>query len=331
MGMTQHMEEIDVTRPTLMKVALAAGVSRTTASYALRGIPGVSAETRASVLAAAQRLGYRPDPVAVALRTESPKVVGLIVKDEHHERNEDCPNWFWPEFLYGVIKGLTARGIVTACVSSRNLRPLCSMRLAAILRPGGSLNPPDLPESLQTIPDIVGEDSWVRPASPTVSHNLSDLVDLAVAHLAARGAQRIRLAVGPPEGLLTPGMSRIQEPMPDFLQRHGLQGFLACASAAELAATLTANNDDGVIVAGFDPNDVLREIRRTGWSVPKNIRVVAISEGIAEARTVPSLTTVRLMGAECGGVVASYVAELIEGAEPQVVELPFSLEIRAST
>lgn len=53
---------------TLLKdVARACGVSKSTASIALRGVGFVSAETRARVLAAAERLGYRPDPEAARL------------------------------------------------------------------------------------------------------------------------------------------------------------------------------------------------------------------------------------------------------------------------
>ena len=59
----------DRTAPTvtLEHVALAAGVSRATASRALTGSGPSSAEVRRRVLAAAQRLGYVADPVARAL------------------------------------------------------------------------------------------------------------------------------------------------------------------------------------------------------------------------------------------------------------------------
>ena len=53
--------------PTLTEIAAAAGVSRYTVSLALRQNPRVSAEARRKVEAAAQKLGYRPNPTLSAL------------------------------------------------------------------------------------------------------------------------------------------------------------------------------------------------------------------------------------------------------------------------
>lgn len=49
-------------RPTLLKVARAAGVSLTAASMALRNHPRIGAATRRRVQATAKKLGYKPDP-----------------------------------------------------------------------------------------------------------------------------------------------------------------------------------------------------------------------------------------------------------------------------
>lgn len=49
-------------RPTLLKVARAAGVSLTAASMALRNHPRIGADTRRRVQATARKLGYKPDP-----------------------------------------------------------------------------------------------------------------------------------------------------------------------------------------------------------------------------------------------------------------------------
>lgn len=62
----------------LKDVATAAGVALSTASRALSGT-GASEETRAAVLAASERLGYRPDPLARALRTRITGLAGIVV------------------------------------------------------------------------------------------------------------------------------------------------------------------------------------------------------------------------------------------------------------
>ncbi len=49
--------------PTQRDIARELGISQTTVSFALRGEAGVSDEVRRQVLAAAEKLGYRPDPL----------------------------------------------------------------------------------------------------------------------------------------------------------------------------------------------------------------------------------------------------------------------------
>lgn len=54
-------------RPTMKQIAEVAGVSIATVSMALRNSPKITAETRAKVRAAAEKLNYRPDPLIAAL------------------------------------------------------------------------------------------------------------------------------------------------------------------------------------------------------------------------------------------------------------------------
>ena len=63
-----------IQRATLRDVAVATGYSLMTVSRALRGLPGVSAERRSQVQAAANRLGYRPDPVMSALAAHRQRI-----------------------------------------------------------------------------------------------------------------------------------------------------------------------------------------------------------------------------------------------------------------
>lgn len=69
-------------RATLSDVAALAGVSAKTASRALNGHPGVSADARERVEQAALKLRFRPNGLAKELRTGGvSSVVGLIVAD----------------------------------------------------------------------------------------------------------------------------------------------------------------------------------------------------------------------------------------------------------
>lgn len=52
---------------TLEQIAKLAGVSRTTASRVINGLPGVRLSTRERVLKVINELGYQPDPTAQSL------------------------------------------------------------------------------------------------------------------------------------------------------------------------------------------------------------------------------------------------------------------------
>jgi LacI family transcriptional regulator len=99
--------------PTLVDVARAAGVSEMAASSVLnagyRGSARVSVETRERVLAAAQRLQYRPNAAARALASQRTNAVGFIANFLGEE-----PNLYFLEVFSGVIQGATSAGQTTA-------------------------------------------------------------------------------------------------------------------------------------------------------------------------------------------------------------------------
>ena len=63
---------------SIRDVAEAAGVSPTTVSHALNGLGNMTPETRAKVVAVAQRLNYRPNRMARSLRQDRSNVIGVI-------------------------------------------------------------------------------------------------------------------------------------------------------------------------------------------------------------------------------------------------------------
>src|SRR5690625_3050682 len=68
------------TMATIADVARVAGVSRSTASYALSGKRAISEEVRRRVLAAVEELGYTPNAGARALATAQTRVIGLFAQ-----------------------------------------------------------------------------------------------------------------------------------------------------------------------------------------------------------------------------------------------------------
>lgn len=93
-------------RVKLGDVAAAAGVHASTVSRVLRGDPGgrVSVAVAERIRAAADRLGYRADPLAAALRTRSTRLIGVIV----HDINDPV----YPPILRGIETALGPAGFM---------------------------------------------------------------------------------------------------------------------------------------------------------------------------------------------------------------------------
>src|SRR5262245_4349118 len=90
-------------RPTLVDVATAAGVSRSTASRAINDHPRVAPEVRQRVLKVVEELDYRPDPTARALASGTPArradTLEIVVVD-------GCATAFGANPFYGrVLEG----------------------------------------------------------------------------------------------------------------------------------------------------------------------------------------------------------------------------------
>ena len=65
--------------PGMVDVAREAGVSHVTVSRVLNDHPSVRPETRARVEAAIEKLGYRPNSVARALKTRRSSTIGVVL------------------------------------------------------------------------------------------------------------------------------------------------------------------------------------------------------------------------------------------------------------
>ncbi|WP_084126783.1 LacI family DNA-binding transcriptional regulator [Demequina sp. NBRC 110054] len=97
---------------TIGDVAQAAGVSRSTASYALSGKRSISPEVTQRVLDAVERLGYTPNAGARALRTSQTKVLALFAR---FEDDEFAPAML--EYIKGVTDTANELGYDTLLVS----------------------------------------------------------------------------------------------------------------------------------------------------------------------------------------------------------------------
>lgn len=113
---------------TIGDVARKAGVSRSTASYALSGKRPITAEVRERVLAAAEALDYTPNAGARALATSQTMVLGLLA--QFHE-DEFAPAMM--QYIQGVTDTARDHGydtlLVTEADGVRALRRITDSRM----------------------------------------------------------------------------------------------------------------------------------------------------------------------------------------------------------
>ena len=100
------------TRVTIKDIAAAAGVSITTVSHALNNTRYGSPTTRAAVQAIADRLGYRPDPIARMLQGGNSLLIGHVLSA------------LADNFFFGLVaRGADLKGRAGGCQCLRELFP----------------------------------------------------------------------------------------------------------------------------------------------------------------------------------------------------------------
>ncbi|AMC11054.1 LacI family transcriptional regulator [Lutibacter profundi] len=95
---------------TLKDIALKLNISVTTVSKALQGRRDVSKSTRQSVVDLAEEMNYVPNSVAVNLRTQQTKTIGVIIPTVVHQ--------FFSKVIDGVIEEAEKQGYLVITLQS---------------------------------------------------------------------------------------------------------------------------------------------------------------------------------------------------------------------
>ena len=104
------MTSLDLNRPKIEDVARVAGVSIMSVSRAMRGVEGLSIETRNRIIETAEQLGYVPNRAAGSLATAASNLIGISV-----------PTLFdsvWAEIIEGMRGPLHRAGFDTMIETS---------------------------------------------------------------------------------------------------------------------------------------------------------------------------------------------------------------------
>jgi len=312
---------------TMIDIARAAGVSKSTVSLVLRGSDLVKAETRGRVDATIERLGYVYNRGAANLRASSSSFVGMVISD--------LTNPFFAELAVGIESALYALGFVPILANTNEdverqayvLRSLREHNVAGIIMsPARGADAWTLANQLpSTMPTIITMRRIVSSPFPYIGPDNRAGSREAVAHLLRLGHRRIAYlggdekittqverAAGWQDALAAAGIPHEEGLMfPAPPTRAGGRDALGRALALPKPPTaLFCYND--IVAMG-----ATRELAMRGLVPGRDVAVVGFDD-IAEAEhNAPPLTTVsadtRQMGARC----AESLLRLIRGDDPQ--------------
>jgi len=330
---------------TLRDVAAAARVHPATASRALN--PGtrllVSEETARRVTEAAERLGYRPNPVARSLRTRRSHTIGVLIPDLN--------NPLFPPIVRGLEDRLAEHGYValignTDSDLAREQLVFDQMRARHVdgfVLATATSHSTILDEAAEAdLPVVLMNRTAQGYPFSSVSVDNEQGVRAAVAHLVSLGHTRIGHIAGPQD--TSTGFARLRGFL-DSMRAHGLpvgDADVVYASALSLAeglragrALLEGNPELSAIVAA---NDMLAvgcygAFDELGMRCPQDVSIIGFNDMPFIDRLRPPLSTVRFPHYQLGTEAAKLLLERIEtgGGPVKILYLAPELVARGST
>ncbi|HEY4830428.1 MAG TPA: LacI family DNA-binding transcriptional regulator [Solirubrobacteraceae bacterium] len=333
------------TPATLRDVAKVAGVHPGTVSRALnpqtRGL--VNERTARRVLAAAQELGYRPNPIARGLRTNRSNTIGVLVPD--------LLNPLFAAVVRGIEDGLREAGYTPLIANTDNdserervsYEAMSARQVDGFIAATARRDHWLLADRVESGPKLVLVNRRVdSDAIPAVTGDDHEGVRLAVEHLIELGHRRIAHLAG--SQTLYTGWCRHQG-FVDAMKAGGIEpdeglivfseAFTAREGARCCGALLDRRRDFTGIVAG---NDLLAlgcydALEERGLCCPDDVSVVGYNDMPFVDRFRPPLTTVRVPHYELGATAAALMLEQLQErpAPPRQLLLAPELVVRGST
>lgn len=331
-------------RPTIADVARRAGVSKTTVSFALNGLPRVASDTRDRILAVADELGWTPSQSARSLSVSRAFALGLVLARPAELIGADP---FFPVFIAGVETILSPSGhsLLLQVLPDLDAEEAGYRRLAAEGRVDGvfltDLRRGDTRIGLLTelgLPAVTLNRPDIESGFPAVCLADAPGITAAVEHLLSLGHRRIAHVAGPMDFLH--GASRRRAWQAALAAAGVPEGpvevsdFTAAGGAAATRALLELPERPTAIVYASDLMAVagLAVAQERGFSVPDQLSITGFDDTELSAHVHPPLTTVRTNAFGWGQACARALLDLVDGKDVPDQQLePASLVIRSST
>jgi LacI family transcriptional regulator, repressor for deo operon, udp, cdd, tsx, nupC, and nupG len=337
-------------RTTIVEVARAAGVSTTTVSVVLNeshSTVRISEATRAAVKAAAEQLGYMPNPAAQSLRRQRTAMLTLLVGG--------LANPFFTDIAASVRTNVAVRGyelnIVDAYLLQTELQALEQLRngssagvIVATGRHGARGQAIDTLRELVRcdLPAVIMCDRSPDPAIPAiriddeagaydVTSHLLKIGHRQIAHLTARRDDLSVQASSVESDRFQGYLRALFEAGVTYDPAWMVQGEPTLSGGYALMQELLAQSGPRP-TAVFCVSDLaaigaLRALYEAGIRVPEDMAVVGFDGILLGQFTTPALTTMNQPREEMGRLAAEMLFTLLEGHQPLPSEQVLAAEL----
>lgn len=334
-----------LSRATLRDVAARAGVHAATASRALNPETTslVNAATAKRVREAAALLGYRPNPMALGLKTRRSLTIGVLVPD--------LTNPLFPPIVRGIEDAIGTSGYTAVLANSDNdpekerlhFENMRSRQVEGFIMATAQTDQP-------LIQDAIAAGAPIVLVNRTVQSNKTFAVvgnerlgaGLAVRHLLQMGHKRIAHLVGPKR--FSTAVSRYE----GYVETLSSERFSVDAALVRFGESFTEAEgyrlfnellaDETEFTAVFAGNDLLAmgcydAMRDADLRCPQDISIVGYNDLPFLNKLNPPLTSVRVphyqMGFEAGKLLLERLTE--PTSRPRTLVLEPELVVRKST
>lgn len=328
---------------SLKDIARIMGVSIPTVSRALKNSPEISRELRDKIRQLAKEMNYRPNPFAVSLRKNTPRIIGVIVPD--------IVTHFFSSILEGIEDMAIANDYFVIISTShesyehekRCLENLVNMRVEGIIT-CLSQETTDYRHFIElsenNIPIVLFDRVCLPELFSTVVSDGAYSAQQATRHLLENGSKRVAFIGGAnhleivkqrKHGYLEALREKkilIERDLVVCRKLDYKEGQIATETLLSLPQppdAILAMND----TLAFAAIDV---IRKKGYRIPQNIAIVGYTDEQHANYIEPKLTTISHQTYKMGKTACRLLIEQIKGDKSiRQVVIPTCLQIRESS
>ncbi|GAB3468536.1 LacI family DNA-binding transcriptional regulator [Actinophytocola sediminis] len=322
---------------TLVALARAAGVSKTTASDSLRNSGRVSQRTREHVLSVANQLGYSPNQSARSLRKATTGAIGLHLP-EILTRSE-----YYMSFVFGVVEQAARRNHDVTLITSRHVPTHGAFhRVDGVVLGDPLETDPVVRGLMESMVPIVTCERFTGDAEPAgvvlSDHGamLGELLD----HLRAAGARRVALLAS---SAVTDWGATLQRTYRAWCAGHGLPALLRDMPYGSPTTVMQEHirallaDDPGIDALVCAPDGAamaaLPVLRAAGRRIGADVLLASCVDSSALEHADPPVTAIDLRPREAGAACAQLLFDVLAGDTPRgtVRAQPIGLVQRRST